>query len=226
MGGVASAALVDGLYAYYPFESNAAGAGGVLDTSGNSRNGTGPIGGSVTTVVGKVGNALDFSGANGAEVVIDQVAESDFDFINSDFTVQAWVTVHTWTKDWQTLMAKGEGGGWRFARRGNSGTDVAYNMGNGDTQIGNFNDGGWHHLVGVHENGVITRLYLDGSQLDTSNGNGPGDRAGVFTIGDNPEANNRNWDGLIDEVAIWDRALDLSEVTALYFYCLTFIYVG
>jgi len=213
--GPAGASLIDGLHAYYPFESNSAGAGGVLDISGNDRHGTGPVGGGLTTVTGKVGNALDFNGASGSEVVIDQVLESDFDFVNSDFTIQAWFKVTNFTGQWQALMAKGEGAGWRIARYSST-SNLAVNMGQGDTATGNINDGAWHHLVGIHDAGSTTDIWIDGDLAVSGTGTGPGDRSGVMTIGDNPESNNRNWNGLIDEVAVWNRTLTIDEVAELY----------
>ena len=211
----AQAALLDDLHAYYPFENNSSGAGGVLDISGNARHGTGPVGGGLTTVTGKVGNALNFDGAGGSEVIVNQAPESDFDFVNSDFTVQAWFKVNSFDKDWQALVAKGEGAGWRIARHSSS-NNLAVNMGQGDTATGNINDGAWHHLVGIHKAGTITDIYVDGSLATSGGGGGPGDVGGTLTIGDNPEANNRNWNGLIDEVVVWNRALIPDEVTTLY----------
>lgn len=213
--GPARASLIDGLHAYYAFENDSADPGGVLDTSGNNRHGTGPVGSGLATVTGKVGNALSFNGASGSEVVINQVPESDFDFINSDFTIQAWFQVNSFTTQWQALVAKGEGGGWRLHRY-NATSNLAVNLGQGDTQTGNMNDGAWHHVVAIHDAGSTTDIWIDGGLAVSGSGSGPGDRSGIPTIGDNPEANNRNWNGLIDELAFWNRTLTTDEVAQLY----------
>jgi hypothetical protein len=79
----------------------------------------------------------------------------------------------------------------------------------------NVNDGQWHHVVGVYD-GTRSCLYIDGS-LDTSaqaTGRISDDDEPVL-IGDNSQYGNRFWDGLIDDVRVYGRALPESQVKAL-----------
>ena len=80
-----------------------------------------------------------------------------------------------------------------------------------------------HHLVAVSApNGTdpngLKRLYVDGQLLSES----ARDPIGVpgtnnrVRIGDNPSTGAREWNGLVDDVAIWARALTDEEVATLW----------
>lgn len=78
------------------------------------------------------------------------------------------------------------------------------------------NDGLWHHIAVTHEasTGAIT-LYVDG-QVD---GIGVIPYRSVYAAADRIGAGFMNWDafdGLIDEAAVYDRALSSSEVLARF----------
>jgi hypothetical protein len=85
-------------------------------------------------------------------------------------------------------------------------------------------DDAWHHIVGVSENGVSTRFWVDGGLVATGdpptitdNGNdNPADSN--LNIGANPQTGdqNREWWGGIDDVAQWDRALTDDEIGQIY----------
>ena len=77
------------------------------------------------------------------------------------------------------------------------------------------NDGQWHHLVGV-KSGSGSILYLDGSQVATGSGQAAiYDSSQDIRIG-NASNNTLYFDGDIDEVAIWSRALELSDIQRIY----------
>src|SRR2546425_995782 len=71
--------------------------------------------------------------------------------------------------------------------------------------------GVFHHVAGSYD-GAVMRLYLDGVEVGSQPITGTVD-AGfgvVFSSGDEP------LDGLLDEVEIFDRALDASEIRAIF----------
>jgi hypothetical protein len=77
-------------------------------------------------------------------------------------------------------------------------------------------DGNWHHLVGVWTDGS-QKLYVDGqlatSATDSMNITDGGDASiGAINLGSFIPSYN----GLMDDVAIWNRALSASEVVGLY----------
>ncbi|MBI4659692.1 MAG: hypothetical protein HY735_12700 [Verrucomicrobia bacterium] len=145
----------------------------------------------------------------------------DLAFVGGSMSVAAWFKVDTFDTSWQALVAKGEGGNWRIHRR--SGEEgMAYTGGpSGDTPSGvPVNDGQWHHLVAITDKDAVafgTALYIDGvldtqlaaAQVLASNGR-------RVRIGDNPDAPSREWEGEIDDVAIWNRVLLPAEISQLY----------
>jgi len=82
---------------------------------------------------------------------------------------------------------------------------------------GGYNDGNWHHIVAVVD-GLTRTLYIDGVQRNTDNegmqsvtGN-----TSEFTVGAFHSSNPIAFDGDIDEVAVYKKALSASEVRKLY----------
>ena len=82
--------------------------------------------------------------------------------------------------------------------------------------------GGWHHVTFVYNAAGDKRitLYLDGQALTASTQNaGVGavsdDRIIDLRIGNYPGGTVRTFDGIIDDVRIFDRALGTSEIAAL-----------
>jgi uncharacterized protein (TIGR02145 family) len=76
--------------------------------------------------------------------------------------------------------------------------------------------GTWAHLVGTYSQGVLS-LYIDG-QLDielegieSPNSNNENFEVGRWTGGDSQYFN-----GLIDDVGVWNRRLDVDEIIGLY----------
>jgi hypothetical protein len=79
--------------------------------------------------------------------------------------------------------------------------------------LSNFNDGNWHHVVGIND-GTNLKIYIDGV-LNNSNTNGSGGIAGSADSRIGARWNNANYfEGNIDEVAIWnsDRSADVSTI--------------
>ena len=92
----------------------------------------------------------------------------DFTYVEGEpetgsMTVSAWFTVDAFDTDWQALVAKGEGNGWRLHRRGaDIPNELAFTGGNGDTTKNNVevtaNDGDnlqWHHVVALTDGTLI-----------------------------------------------------------------------
>ena len=96
------------------------------------------------------------------------------------------------------------------------GTDWAGNF------AGNGHDGGWHHVAMVfNQINDYIKVYYDGELEvndvtsligdDRTNNNSHGFMIGNDKDGDGVE----NWDGYIDDVAVWDIEVDASEIAAL-----------
>ena len=84
------------------------------------------------------------------------------------------------------------------------------------TGVATVADGTWHHVAGVYDGATVT-LYVDGAfdrvvsvavgSLETSNG---------LRFGENWELGHSYFAGDLDEVRLYDRALDASEILDLY----------
>ena len=80
-------------------------------------------------------------------------------------------------------------------------------------------DGNWHHVVGTWDNntGDLVAIYLDGVLKQSTSGVS-GTFTGSFTtaaIGNNADGGGF-WKGNIDEVVLFNKALDATEVRDLY----------
>jgi hypothetical protein len=75
----------------------------------------------------------------------------------------------------------------------------------------------WHLIVGTMDiDASIRVLYWDGQPVAQDKDAGKPMKTGKFTIGKSSVFHERFFNGAIDEVAIWDRALSPADVTAIY----------
>ncbi|QJE95256.1 LamG-like jellyroll fold domain-containing protein [Luteolibacter luteus] len=78
-------------------------------------------------------------------------------------------------------------------------------------------EGKWAHVALTFDS-TFLRLYVNGSEVAAHELPipGPVSETGGFVIGGHREGAGRNFDGLLDEIALWSRALSPSEITTLY----------
>ncbi len=156
------------------------------------------------------GTTLEFDGTDDYVSIPD---ESDYDFTDS-LTIEAWIKVNAFDKVWQAVINKGDDA-WRLQRYTNTNNlDFGTNgLSNLDLQGStNVNDGHWHHIAAVFD-GSYKYLYVDGT-LDASvavTGTISTNDL-LVNIAENAGATGRNFNGMIDEVRIWNRALDSTQI--------------
>lgn len=178
---------------------------------------------------GLFGGAVDFERGTATDGRLEtaNVANADIDFGSESFTTSMWVQFDDNSSgNWQALLVRGEGSNYRLATHRNNTAQMTSNnsaaaaIGAGDIHSGvNIRSGNWHHIVATATPGSTVSLYVDGvltgtqasSGITNTNDNGEG-----LWIGNNNNAPSRMWDGLIDDVAQWDRALTATEVTEIY----------
>jgi len=195
------------LEAYWPLDGNYEDITGHHHASLASGSGT-----PVFVNPGRRGQAVDFDGASGLAC-----ADSTGIHLLQGGTVSAWIKSSNETDSWACVIAKGLTA-WRLIRNdvGNtmcfhfnpaSGTEF---QANGITPV---LDGQWHHVMAVYDGSRI-RLYVDG-QLDaaaTTGGAVLRTNADPVYIGSRADnLTGRAWNGQIDEVRIYNRALTDSE---------------
>ncbi len=77
--------------------------------------------------------------------------------------------------------------------------------------------GKWHMLVATLDTAAKTRaIYWDGKLGQVDTGGGSPNKKNLFSIGESKVFTGRFFNGSIDEVALWDRALTGAEVAKLY----------
>ncbi|NQV34599.1 MAG: discoidin domain-containing protein [Phycisphaeraceae bacterium] len=204
---------VDGLVGAWNFDDNTGMV--ATDSSGNGRHGT------IVDAAwqpGKQGSALNFDGLT-SYVNID-----GYKGINAIDAVQQAFTIANWIK---TTVGEGEMVTWgtnvgrqRLTWRINGDTlRTEHGSGNlrGNTPV---NDDEWHHVALVVTNGAdltvpATQIFLDGQPDSTFSGSGnPYELTPDVDvrIGMSGPQGGRFFTGLIDEVLIYDRALDEAEL--------------
>lgn len=167
---------------------------------------------------GRVGGALDFDGLGD---FVDCGAGSIFD-LRDAVTVTAWFQVRRFDRSYQAIVTKGDSA-FRLQRYSNtsvlefacSGVDVPGTTWSNIWGTTPVDDGQWHHAAGVYD-GQRMYLYVDG-ELDASS-----EATGRLNlndypvwIGENAERQRRYWNGLLDDVRIYNHALSPTEIRRL-----------
>ena len=209
------------LIAHWTFDET---SGAALDSSGNGFNGS--IVGTITRgQTGKIGGAYSFAGAGWVDFGVGTVTTQVTNFpISISYWIQSTSKAATECAVW---MGK-RGSTQQYLQTGlkNGNANAAYRNTDFDNSVAwkdngltaTEGDGAWHHIVAVYPDTTARHLYVDGVLADST----------TFTqdyfTGTNQVAvgnNNRNstptdaFDGLIDDVRIYDHALSAAEVLAL-----------
>jgi hypothetical protein len=222
---VANADIIDGLVGYWPL--NEGGGTTTSDLSGNGNDGTLNL---PKWDSGKFGSALNF---DGVDDYVDCGNPSILDFGTGDFTISAWVKMPSST-DVYTVFAKGgdDSGGVRYTLSMGESNDHGITMltddnsdkirAEGATLV---DDGIWHHVVGMRE-GTTLRTSVDGVYEDGINDlpsagynlSGTSQKNALIGAIWSQEDNviKKYFTGLIDDVAIWNRALTPEEISYLW----------
>jgi hypothetical protein len=82
---------------------------------------------------------------------------------------------------------------------------------------GNFVDGQWHHFAVSYSSGeTITRLYVDGQQVDTISGSSNVSTNVPLTIGGAGKNQGKYFEGKLDEIMIFRRSLGETEAKSMF----------
>ena len=162
---------------------------------------------------GQIGGALEFDGLNDFVSIPN---ESNFD-VTERLTVAAWIKVTAFDRGWQAIVTKGDNA-WRIQRDAqNNALEFAVSGTSAGNVLGSVkvNDGQWHHVAGVYD-GTGIYLYVDGAVDNSVPASGTiSTNDFPVMIGENAERPGRFWNGLMDDVSIFSRALDGTEITNL-----------
>jgi hypothetical protein len=194
----------------YHFEGSANDSSG-----GNALNGQ--INGA-TQSAGAVGsNAYSFDGNND---YIDFGA--NFQFTTGDFTWSFWMNPDASQNGWQQFIGTfggTTGDGFFFEQYSSSSGQYRIQCGNGSSWSANnttmvIPTGQWSHIVIVRVGNVITG-HLNGAAVYTDVAPTTIANHGNFIVGASANLSNF-WEGAVDELAIWSRALSSAEILNIF----------
>ncbi|MFD1933365.1 MULTISPECIES: LamG-like jellyroll fold domain-containing protein [Nonomuraea] len=200
-----------GLVAAYGL--NEASGASVPDSSGNGNSGT--MSGA-SWVPGKYGRGLSFSGLSESWVT---VGASDSLKLSQGMTLSAWVNP-TDLSSYRTVAMKDHTAGSAYGLYASNGEKPSAWMLSGGASEHHIVNGGstlplnsWSHLAVTYD-GAISRLYVNGLEAGqlTMSGN-LADDGGDLHIGGNTRWG-EFFNGIIDEVRIYDRAQTSDEIQA------------
>lgn len=167
-----------------------------------------------TYTSGKIGQALSFNGSS------DNVnTPTSGPFGDPEFTVSMWVIADDVSITPQSAIDTYDGSFPQVSMQiYNSGT-LGFRVRDTNNEMrpsGSISDGIWTHFAGVR-NGGDSYLFKNGSLAQSeSNSSVANDLTDAnIRLGLRPDGN-AGWGGDLDEVRIYDRALSLPEVQALY----------
>ncbi len=175
---------------------------------------------------GNAGKAYSFDGISNY-IDIGDPTNNLFDFFGANFTISAWVStisnqldgpivtkqslgvIPNVSGDYNMDIVNGKG---RFAMGMGNGTGAARLSQN------QINNGIWHNIVAIYKSNNID-IYIDGV---LENGIYGGENVYPSTLANSIERLKfgKGWtyyyNGLIDDIGIWNRALNQQEITDLY----------
>jgi hypothetical protein len=172
---------------------------------------------------GIVGDCQDFNGTSNFITVADDPV---FDWAGDvNFTIELWFNATNVASRNKVMIGRDQGGGsphWWLGLNQSTGY-ANWNLldanGNGIGVTGStsLNDGQWHHMVAVRDESLNqNRLYVDGGLVATASHNYTAGFGASTSIGIGYMAYNSNpdyyYDGKLDEIALYSRALDLTEI--------------
>ena len=193
-----------GLVAAYGFDETSGTT--TSDRSGN--NNTGTLVNATRTTAGKYGSALSFNGS--AQVNVPDSASLD---LTTGFTLEAWVSPSATPSGWRALLAKDVDRYYLMAGTNSNAPGVGGTFGTTNTNVFGtavLATNVWTHVAATYD-GATIRFYINGVQVSSQAQTGAVSTSNSgLTIG--ADFYGENFNGKIDEVRIYNRALTLAEI--------------
>jgi hypothetical protein len=219
--------LTNGLVGFWSFDGKDMSGTTALDRSGQGNNGTltnGP-----TPTEGKIGQGMSFDGSND---YVDVGNNSALE-IDVPVTISGWIKVNAMPTGGNNnaliatdLQASNYSGMVVYL-----GEDRSIGVGYGDGGVPGpasrrnkdtspiISIGSWHHIVGVIEGATEMLIYVDGVDIGgiySGTGDAISYTASNAQIGAAGAWSSLYFNGLIDDVRIYNRALTFDEIKRLY----------
>ena len=210
------AVLDENLVLYLPFDE---GKGDIAkDTTKHKNNGQLH---QVEWAKGKYGTAVEFSGVKGGWVEVPDAPSLD---ITDEITLMLWVHPTQFTGEWLRMLVKtwaGDGEPWMvygLYQEGGTQGKVGFILSVDKAKEKRSPHGPpikkeeWTHLAATYD-GQVQKIYYNGTLKESQKVTGKIDTNDVpISVGRNNEGDREHYVGLIDEVAIWNKALTKDEI--------------
>ncbi|MFA6109945.1 MAG: LamG domain-containing protein [Candidatus Latescibacterota bacterium] len=208
--------LTNGLVGLWSFNGKDISGATAYDRSGQNNHGT--LTGGVTKTIGKVGQALSF---DGVDDYVNTVPASGLAG-SATFTVSFWAKPVSTVSNKMAVAIRNEQsnvtlfGIYPADNVTGAGARVFWNNASIIDENGVERAGSWHHYLFVSRSSTNHELYVDGQSVGTS---------AISRALPNPLSNitigawyptNQHFNGALDEVRIYNRALSATEVSSLY----------
>jgi len=209
VGGGGGNSLLTGLQAFYKLSD-------LTDSSGNNLTLTNN--GDVTFASGKIGDAavFDAEGAGG-KYLVTPVSGGP----GSGLTVSMWARLNDASVPGSLIQAvTGDFNGWFIALDGGT-SQLAYLAGSGSWDVAELfgsplSDNVWYHIV-KRADATGVKIYIDGAEAGSwANNTWTSAPIELGHFAYHNGSRDESWNGSIDAVGIWNRALNEGEVSALY----------
>jgi len=220
---VSPAAVVDGLVVNYTFDDNTTSATLAADALGNHNGTLVDVGGPPAYSTGSQGldttdthvagaGALSFTGVSGY-LQANDTSGSPLDTATGAGQARS---LSFWfkTTDNTNLVVTEKGTNRHFVTQTFSPGTIGWRVYGSTVRTGVANDDAWHHFVGVHNAGQDT-VYLDGVIGDSRANTAPGDDNYSLVLGARA-GGSFAYSGKLDDVGIWNRNLDDTEIMGIY----------
>jgi hypothetical protein len=195
-----------GLVAAYSFDEGTGSVAGDLSGNGNA----GAVS-NATWTTGRYGGALSFNGTS-SSVNLPALGT----FYSGGFTLEAWVKKASTTQVDKAVVGSwtGDGGGpmvWIDHIQGHYYLTLNKGLSNYLDSGATPNAGTWQHVAATYD-GTTARFYVDGALVASKPFSGSVGDANSWRIGAYGSSATGFFDGTIDEVRIYNRALAASEI--------------
>lgn len=219
-----------GLVGYWKFDNTTASEKFAIDSSGNANQGElpsesdFPAEGNSTSGWNntdcKFGNCLKFDGIND---YVNMLNDSSLNFGTGDFSMGAWFKITELSRV-QLIISKTH----------TSAPEIEFGINNinypysyiadlnwaNDVTVTSPNAvvmGQWYYIV-LTKTSSAANLYVDGNLMDSGDSSSIGnlDNTNNFTVGGNIVGDTYYFNGTIDEVRVWNRALSAGEIQKLF----------
>ena len=208
------------LIAHYEFEEN--GGATATDSTANNNDGTWVNAPSWSSDSAVGTYSMNFAGDGvGANAVVEVADDPSLDF-SDDFTIAFWYNASTAQSNSTRLVGSHDGSeGFSIYANADGSLNFYVDSGSASHTISNTGllaDGNWHHVAATFRDLSETMiLYVDGTTIAS----GTNSSLGTITInapvtigGEN--ATSSDYEGLLDDVRIYTRDLNATDVAELY----------